>query len=125
MALTQQTPLPPRDEPTTDLDIQHQIDVLDPCAELHEEQGRTLVAVLHDLDHTARYAAHLIALREGSVIAQGAPSDIATAELVEEVFGPRCQVIDDPETGTPLVVLPARKACTSAAVGVAKGSWRS
>lgn len=104
MALAQETPLLLLDEPTTYLDIQHQIDVLDLCADLHEEQGRTLVAVLHDLNHAARYATHLIALREGRVIAQGAPKDIVTAELVEEVFGLRCQVIDDPETGTPLVV---------------------
>ncbi len=107
MALAQQTPLLLLDEPTTYLDIQHQIDVLDLCADLHE-QGRTLVAVLHDLNHAARYATHLIALRAGRVVAQGAPKDIVTAELVEEVFGLRCQVIDDPETGTPLVVPAAR-----------------
>ncbi|MFF7280205.1 ATP-binding cassette domain-containing protein [Streptomyces griseorubiginosus] len=110
MALAQQTPLLLLDEPTTYLDIQHQIDVLDLCAELHEEQGRTLVAVLHDLNHAARYATHLIALKGGQIIAEGAPNDIVTAELVEEVFGLRCQVIDDPETGTPLVVPAARKA---------------
>lgn len=109
MALAQQTPLLLLDEPTTYLDIQHQIDVLDLCAQLHEEQGRTLVAVLHDLNHAARYATHLIALKGGEVIAQGAPNDIVTAGLVEEVFGLRCQVIDDPETGTPLVVPAARK----------------
>ncbi|AZM63072.1 MULTISPECIES: ABC transporter ATP-binding protein [unclassified Streptomyces] len=112
MALAQQTPLLLLDEPTTYLDIQHQIDVLDLCADLHEEQGRTLVAVLHDLNHAARYATHLVALREGRVIAQGAPKDIVTAGLVEEVFGLRCQVIDDPATGTPLVVPAARTART-------------
>ncbi|WP_328633880.1 ABC transporter ATP-binding protein [Streptomyces sp. NBC_00356] len=110
MALAQQTPLLLLDEPTTYLDIQHQIDVLDLCAELHEEQGRTLVAVLHDLNHAARYATHLIALRDGAVIAEGAPKDIVTAELVEQLFGMKCQVIDDPETGTPLVVPAARHA---------------
>ncbi|MFF7754925.1 ABC transporter ATP-binding protein [Streptomyces sp. NPDC007971] len=119
MALAQQTPLLLLDEPTTYLDIQHQIDVLDLCAELHETQGRTLVAVLHDLNHAARYATHLIALRGGRVIAEGAPDDIVTAELVEEVFGLRCQVIDDPETGTPLVVPAARKARTAAREGAA------
>jgi iron complex transport system ATP-binding protein len=118
MALAQQTPLLLLDEPTTYLDIQHQIDVLDLCAELHEEQGRTLVAVLHDLNHAARYATHLIALRDGSVVAEGAPGDIVTAALVEEVFGLRCQVIDDPETGTPLVVPAARKARGRVATGV-------
>ncbi|MGM9464678.1 ABC transporter ATP-binding protein [Streptomyces murinus] len=110
MALAQQTPLLLLDEPTTYLDIQHQIDVLDLCAELHETQGRTLVAVLHDLNHAARYATHLIALRGGEVIAEGAPNDIVTAELVERVFGLKCQVIEDPETGTPLVVPAARTA---------------
>ncbi|OIK25420.1 ABC transporter [Streptomyces malaysiense] len=110
MALAQQTPLLLLDEPTTYLDIQHQIDVLDLCAELHETQGRTLVAVLHDLNHAARYATHLIALRGGEVIAEGAPEDIVTAALVERVFGLKCQVVEDPETGTPLVVPAARKA---------------
>ncbi|MGW1610163.1 ABC transporter ATP-binding protein [Streptomyces sp. NPDC002285] len=120
MALAQQTPLLLLDEPTTYLDIQHQIDVLDLCAQLHEEQGRTLVAVLHDLNHAARYATHLIALRGGEIIAEGAPSDIVTAELVEDVFGLRCQVIDDPETGTPLVVPAARKARVGDRAGVTK-----
>ncbi|UNO42838.1 ABC transporter ATP-binding protein [Streptomyces sp. MST-110588] len=110
MALAQQTPLLLLDEPTTYLDIQHQIEVLDLCAELHEEQGRTLVAVLHDLNHAARYATHLIAMRGGEVIAEGAPAEVVTAELVERVFGLKCQVIDDPETGTPLVVPAAREA---------------
>ncbi|WP_235469807.1 ABC transporter ATP-binding protein, partial [Streptomyces platensis] len=109
MALAQQTPLFLLDEPTTYLDIQHQIEVLDLCAELHEEQGRTLVAVLHDLNHAARYATHLIAMKNGAVIAEGAPADIVTADLVEQVFGLTCQIIEDPESGTPLVVPAARK----------------
>ncbi|MFI1286252.1 ABC transporter ATP-binding protein [Streptomyces sp. NPDC020858] len=109
MALAQQTPLLLLDEPTTYLDIQHQIDVLDLCAELHEEHGRTLVAVLHDLNHAARYATHLIAMRGGEVVAEGPPAEVVTAELVEKVFGLRCQIIDDPETGTPLVIPAARR----------------
>ncbi|MFE9403209.1 ABC transporter ATP-binding protein [Streptomyces sp. NPDC006530] len=109
MALAQQTPLLLLDEPTTFLDIQHQIEVLDLCAQLHEEQGRTLVAVLHDLNQAARYASHLIAMREGEVVAEGEPSSVVTAELVERVFGVRCQVIPDPETGTPLVVPVGRR----------------
>ncbi|MBW8093161.1 MULTISPECIES: ABC transporter ATP-binding protein [Streptomyces] len=113
MAIAQQTPLLLLDEPTTYLDIQHQIDVLDLCAQLHEEQGRTLVAVLHDLNHAARYATHLIAMRGGEVVAEGAPGDVVTAELVERVFGLRCQVIDDPETGTPLVIPAARRSRTA------------
>ncbi|MEU2434126.1 ABC transporter ATP-binding protein [Streptomyces sp. NPDC007861] len=109
MALAQQTPLLLLDEPTTFLDIQHQLEVLDLCAELHENQGRTLVAVLHDLNQAARYATHLIAMRGGRIEAEGAPGDVVTAELVEQVFGVRAQVIDDPETGTPLVVPLARR----------------
>ncbi|MEU3723972.1 ABC transporter ATP-binding protein [Streptomyces sp. NPDC031705] len=116
MALAQQTPLLLLDEPTTYLDIQHQLDVLDLCAELHENQGRTLVAVLHDLNHAARYATHLVALRAGRVVAEGPPAEVVTAELVEEVFGVRCRIIDDPETGTPLVVPAARRARTGATV---------
>jgi iron complex transport system ATP-binding protein len=109
MALAQQTPLLLLDEPTTYLDIAHQIEVLDLCAELHERQGRTLVAVLHDLNHAARYATHLIAMRDGRVARSGQPAEVLTAELVEEVFGLPCRVIDDPETGTPLVIPAARR----------------
>ncbi|MGW0558604.1 ABC transporter ATP-binding protein [Streptomyces sp. NPDC002926] len=109
MALAQQTPLLLLDEPTTFLDIQHQLEVLDLCAELHETQGRTLVAVLHDLNQAARYATHLIALREGRIVAEGAPADVVSAELVEQVFGVKSQVIEDPESGTPLVVPASRR----------------
>ncbi|MEV7727911.1 ABC transporter ATP-binding protein [Streptomyces sp. NPDC087917] len=125
MALAQQTPLLLLDEPTTYLDIQHQLDVLDLCAELHETQGRTLVAVLHDLNHAARYATHLIALRDGVVVAQGPPSEVVTAELVQEVFGVRCRIIDDPETGTPLVVPAGREARTKvvARAAAGPGAW--
>ncbi|MGC5333181.1 ABC transporter ATP-binding protein [Micromonospora sp. DT62] len=118
MALAQQTPLLLLDEPTTYLDIAHQIEILDLCARLHEEQGRTLVAVLHDLNHAARYATHLIAMREGEVVAAGAPREVVTAELVEEVFGLPCRVIDDPETGTPLVVPAARRRVAASAPAV-------
>jgi iron complex transport system ATP-binding protein len=109
MALAQQTPLLLLDEPTTYLDIQHQIDVLDLCADLHEQRGRTLVAVLHDLNQAARYATHLVAMRDGRIEAQGPPGEILTAELVERVFGVPCRIIDDPESGTPLVVPAARR----------------
>ncbi|THA27915.1 ABC transporter ATP-binding protein [Streptomyces sp. RKND-216] len=108
MVLAQETPLLLLDEPTTYLDIAHQIDILDLCAGLHED-GRTVVAVLHDLNHAARYATHLIAMRDGRVVAEGRPQDVVTAELVENVFGMPCRVIDDPETGTPLVVPAARR----------------
>ena len=104
MVLAQQTPLILLDEPTTFLDIAHQIELLDLFADLNAEQGRTVVAVLHDLNHACRFADQIIAMKAGSIVAQGNPAEIVTADLVEEVYGLRCQVIDDPETGTPLVV---------------------
>jgi iron complex transport system ATP-binding protein len=108
MALAQETPLLLLDEPTTFLDIAHQMEVLDLCAELHE-QGRTLVAVLHDLNHACRYATHLIAMREGAIVAQGDPREIVDAALVESVFGLPCHVVPCPATGAPMVVPTARR----------------
>jgi iron complex transport system ATP-binding protein len=108
VVLAQTTPILLLDEPTTFLDVAHQLEVLDLCADLHEE-GRTLVAVLHDLNHACRYATHLVVMKDGTVVARGAPGDIVTAELVESTFGVRCQVIDDPETGTPMVVPAGRE----------------
>ena len=108
MVLAQETRILLLDEPTTFLDIAHQIEVLDLCAELREDRGHTLVAVLHDLNHACRYATHLIAMKDGAVIAEGTPGAIVDAELVERVFGLRCRVVEDPETGTPLIVPAAR-----------------
>jgi iron complex transport system ATP-binding protein len=109
MVLAQQTPIMLLDEPTTFLDIAHQVEVLDLCADLHD-QGRTLVAVLHDLNLACRYADHLIAMRAGAIVAEGNPAQVVTADLVKEVFGMDCRVIPDPETGTPLVVPAGRQA---------------
>jgi iron complex transport system ATP-binding protein len=108
MALAQETPILLLDEPTTFLDIAHQVEVLDLCGELHREHGRTLVAVLHDLNHACRYATHLIAMREGAIVAEGDPAKIVDAKLVEAVFGLPCRVIEDPESGAPLVIPAAR-----------------
>ena len=108
MVLAQQTPLLLLDEPTTFLDIAHQLEVLDLCADLHEHHGHTVVTVLHDLNHACRYANHLIAMREGRIVAEGDPAEIVDAALVERVFGLRSRVIPDPETGLPLIV-PARR----------------
>jgi iron complex transport system ATP-binding protein len=103
MALAQETEILLLDEPTTFLDIAHQVEVLDLCAELHEA-GRTLVMVLHDLNQACRYATRLIAMRDGAIVAQGPPGETVTEELVREVFGLECRVIPDPETDTPLVI---------------------
>lgn len=104
MVLAQETPIVLLDEPTTYLDIAHQLQLLDLCRSLNRDAGRTVVAVLHDLNQAFRYADHLVAMRDGRIVATGAPTDIVTAELVREVFSLRCRIIDDPETGTPLVV---------------------
>jgi ABC-type cobalamin/Fe3+-siderophores transport system ATPase subunit len=108
MSLAQQTPLLLLDEPTTFLDIAHQVELLDLFADLNVAGERTLVAVLHDLNQASRYATHLIAMKDGRIVAQGAPSDIVTADMVLDVFGLRCRIITDPESGTPLVIPLAR-----------------
>ncbi|MFG2051400.1 ABC transporter ATP-binding protein [Micromonospora sp. NPDC048935] len=117
MALAQQTPILLLDEPTTFLDLSHQFEVLDLCADLHE-QGRTVVAVLHDLNHACRYATELIVMREGRVLAQGPPAEVMTAELVETVFAMPCRVMTDPETDTPMVVPAGRQRRRLARAGV-------
>jgi iron complex transport system ATP-binding protein len=109
MALAQQTDVLLLDEPTTFLDIAFQLDVLDLCADLHADGERTLVAVLHDLNQACRYATHLIAMREGRIVAQGPPGDIVDADLVRAVFGITCEVVPDPQTGTPMIVPAGRE----------------
>ncbi|MFB8352339.1 ABC transporter ATP-binding protein [Streptomyces niveus] len=104
MALAQETDLLLLDEPTTFLDIAHQVEVLDLVRRLNHEQGRTVVIVLHDLNQAARYADHLVAMKEGRIVAEGAPGEVVTAELVREVFGLESVVVPDPVTGSPLVV---------------------
>ncbi|MCR6503022.1 ABC transporter ATP-binding protein [Shinella sp. CPCC 101442] len=103
MVLAQETPILLLDEPTTFLDIAHQIELLELLADLNAE-GRTVVAVLHDLNHACRYASHLVAMRDGAILAEGRPEDVVTEKLVEAVFGLRCTVIDDPVSHTPLIV---------------------
>ena len=104
MVLAQETSIMLLDEPTTWLDISHQIDLLELLSDLNRTQGYTLAAVLHDLNQACRYATHLIALRDGEIVAQGAPKEIVTPELIARIYGMRCMIIDDPVAGTPLVV---------------------
>lgn len=104
MALAQRTDILLLDEPTTFLDASHQLDVLDLLTDLNRERGVTMVAVLHDLNLACRYADHMIAMKAGRILAEGRPVDIVTEELVGEVFGMRCSVIEDPASATPMVV---------------------
>lgn len=104
MVLAQETAIMLLDEPTTWLDISHQIDLLELLSELNREKGYTLAAVLHDLNQACRYATHLIALRDGRIVAEGAPKEIVTADLIERIYGLRCTIIEDPVAHTPLVV---------------------
>lgn len=104
MVLAQQTPMLLLDEPTTFLDIAHQIELLELLSVLNRRDGHTVVAVLHDLNHACRYASHIIAMRDGQIVAEGAPQEIITADLVEEVFGLACIIIEDPLAKTPMVI---------------------
>ncbi|MFJ4564893.1 ABC transporter ATP-binding protein [Streptomyces caelestis] len=103
MTLAQGTDLLLLDEPTTYLDLAHAMDVLDLVDDLHES-GCTVVMVLHDLNLAARYSDNLIVMRAGSILAQGHPRDVLTAELLHEAFGLHAKVIDDPVGDRPLIV---------------------
>jgi iron complex transport system ATP-binding protein len=104
MALAQETELLLLDEPTTFLDITHQIDVLELVRDLNEHEGRTVVVVLHDLNLACRYAHNIVMMREGDIVASGPPAQVITADSVRDVFGLRSVVIDDPISATPLVI---------------------
>lgn len=109
LVLAQETPILLLDEPTTFLDIAHQIELLDLLADLNRA-GRTIVAVLHDLNHACRYASHLVAMRDGAILAEGPPSAIVDEPLVEAVFGLASVIISDPVSKTPLIVPKGRPA---------------
>jgi iron complex transport system ATP-binding protein len=104
MALAQETDVLLLDEPTTYLDLAHQVEVLDLVTDLNRTRGTTVAIVLHDLNLAARYADHVIAMKGGAVVALGAPADVVTEELVREVFGLESRVIPDPVSGTPLII---------------------
>jgi iron complex transport system ATP-binding protein len=104
MALAQDTDLLLLDEPTTYLDINHQVELLDLLTDLNRESGKTVVLVLHDLNLACRYADHIIAMKNGAILAEGAPNDVITAAVVTEVFGLECEVVPDPVSATPMIV---------------------
>ncbi|GGO68107.1 ABC transporter ATP-binding protein [Nonomuraea cavernae] len=103
MVLAQETPYLLLDEPTTFLDITHQYELLALFARLRDE-GRTVIAVLHDINQACRFADHLVAMKDGRIVAQGAPADIVDAALIQEVFDLPCVVVPDPAVGTPMIV---------------------
>ncbi len=104
MALAQRTDVLLLDEPTTFLDLAHQVEVLDLLTDVNRDRGTTVVMVLHDINLAARYAAHVIAMRDGRVAAQGTPSEVLDAPLMADVFGLDAEVITDPVSRTPMVV---------------------
>lgn len=121
MALAQQTDLLLLDEPTTFLDVSHQVDVLDLLTDLNQTRGTTIVMVLHDLNLAARYADHLIALADGRLHAAGEPAQVLTEECVRAVFGLESKVIIDPTSGKPLMLPIGRHHVVSSAGVLAPG----
>ncbi|WP_417684028.1 ABC transporter ATP-binding protein [Roseibium sp.] len=104
LCLAQETDIVLLDEPTTFLDLPHQIEVLELVRKLNREAGRTVAMVLHDVNLAARYADHMIALKDGTVIAKGAPESVVTADTMRRVFSLECHVMKDPVRGTPMIV---------------------
>lgn len=109
MALAQQTDLLLLDEPTTYLDVAHQVEMLDLLANLNARRGTTIVMVLHELNLAARYADHLVAMKDGRIVATGTPEEVVTEALVRDVFGLDNRVITDPVAQTPLVLPVSRR----------------
>ncbi len=104
MALAQETDLLLLDEPTTYLDLSHQVEVLDLLTDLNRRRGTTVVIVMHDLNLACRYADHLITMTRGAISAQGTPADVVTSEMIEHVFNMSAAIVADPVSGTPSVV---------------------
>ncbi|SQC69722.1 Probable siderophore transport system ATP-binding protein YusV [Listeria fleischmannii subsp. fleischmannii] len=102
MALAQDTSILFLDEPTTFLDMTHQLDVMNILKQLNETENRTIVMVVHDLNHASRYAEHMIAIKNGQVRASGAPKDVMTCEILEDVFNIKADILIDPRSGVPL-----------------------
>lgn len=111
MTLAQDTDVILLDEPTTYLDMTHQIEILDLLFELNEKKNRTIVMVLHDINLASRYAHNIVAIKDGEVHAQGKPEEIVTCDLVRSVFGMECQVSKDPMFGTPHCIPFGRGRC--------------
>lgn len=109
MVLAQDTDILLLDEPTTYLDLAHQVELLDLLQQLHETKGKTIVMVLHDLNLACRYADYLVAIQQGKVYATGTPKQVMTEEMVQEVFNLECRIVSDPVTDTPMCIPIGRK----------------
>ncbi|REE68025.1 iron complex transport system ATP-binding protein [Paenibacillus taihuensis] len=120
MTIAQETPIILLDEPTTYLDLTHQIEVLDLLDAMNRREQRTVVMVLHDINLACRYADHIVAIRDGLVESQGRPDEIIDEELIEKVFRLKCDIIPDPLYGTPLCIPHGRGRRRSAAAITAK-----
>ncbi|PUF89505.1 MULTISPECIES: ABC transporter ATP-binding protein [unclassified Geobacillus] len=118
MTLAQDTDIILLDEPTTYLDMTHQIEILDLLFELNEKEKRTIVMVLHDLNLACRYAHHIVAIRDKKIYAQGKPEEIISCQLVKDVFQMDCQVTYDPLFGTPLCIPYGKGRCILQKEGV-------
>ncbi|MEY2242650.1 ABC transporter ATP-binding protein [Streptomyces sp. BF23-18] len=117
MAVAQGTEILLLDEPTTYLDLAHQIDVLDLITDLNRREHRTVVMVLHDLNQACRYADHVVAMKAGRVVAEGSPAEVITVRTVEDVFDLNCRITTDPVSDTPLVIPMGRHHGAPAAAG--------
>ncbi len=117
MTLAQDTDIILLDEPTTYLDMTHQIEILDLLFELNEKEQRTIVMVLHDLNLACRYAHHIVALQDKQIYAQGKPEEVITCQLVRNVFNMNCEVTVDPLFGTPLCIPHGKGRCVVQKVG--------
>ncbi len=104
MTLAQDSDLMLLDEPTTYLDLAHQVEVLDLVCRLNRQRGRTVALVLHDLNLAARYSHHIVVMRAGEIVAQGTPAEVFTADLLLDVFSLEAEILADPRTGLPIVV---------------------
>ena len=121
MVLAQQTDVLLLDEPTTFLDVSHQVEVLDLLADLNRDRGTTIVMVIHDLNLAARYADHLIAMADGVIYAQGEPVDVLTRETVRHVFGIDSRIVTDPTSDRPLMLPLGRHRMVGSAHDEAQG----
>lgn len=109
MALAQDTQILLLDEPTTFLDLAHQIEVLDLLYDLNQSQGRTIIMVLHDLNQACRYADYLVAIAAGRIVASGKPDEVMTEEMIRQLFMLECRIVKDPVAGTPMCIPVGRK----------------